>query len=172
MCRQTGRTLWLHESLTLAFSQVKRIGLRLLSAAMPTSKTRAASCVSRPLTTRFSSPKEHTTTPNAISSMFAVTCAQASRKLATAHLHQCTGYCHDRHRATGTTLGSQLTLTELENFSVPNSTPEAYTKPGISDFVIWMKDTDRYRYEAFDSHRLAAYSRPAGSNDNVSTFAV
>lgn len=51
--------------------------------------------------------------------------------------------------------------TVLENFSVPSSTPEAYTSPGISDFVIWMNDTERYRYEALDSHRLAAYSSPA-----------
>ncbi len=47
------------------------------------------------------------------------------------------------------------------HFSVPSTTPEAYTSPGISDLVIWMKLTDRYRYEALDSHRLAAYSSPA-----------
>lgn len=49
------------------------------------------------------------------------------------------------------------------HFSVPSSTPEAYTSPGISDLVIWMKLTDRYRYEALESHRLAAYSSPAPS---------
>jgi hypothetical protein len=57
-------------------------------------------------------------------------------------------------------------LTDVENFSVPSITPEAYTRPGISDFVIWMNDTDRYKYEAFDSHRLAAYRNPAQDDDD------
>lgn len=52
-------------------------------------------------------------------------------------------------------------LTEVENFSVPSSTPDAYTSPGMSDFVIWMNDTERYRYDALDSQRLAAYRNPA-----------
>lgn len=60
---------------------------------------------------------------------------------------------------------SQQPLTLPENFSVPNITPEAYTSPGMRDFVIWMNDTDRYRYEALDSHRLAAYNKPAGQHN-------
>jgi hypothetical protein len=42
------------------------------------------------------------------------------------------------------------------NLSVPIKHPEKYTKPGIKDFVIWMKDTDRYRYEELLNHKLAA----------------
>ena len=41
--------------------------------AVPTSKQRAESWAARPLSTRLTSPMAHTTTPNAISSMLAVT---------------------------------------------------------------------------------------------------
>lgn len=30
-----------------------------------------------------------------------------------------------------------------ENFSVPRNTPDANTRPGMRDLVIWMKDTER-----------------------------
>jgi len=42
------------------------------------------------------------------------------------------------------------------NFSVPTTTPQAYTRPGIKDFVIWMNDTDKYRYDVLLSQRLPA----------------
>lgn len=56
----------------------------------------------------------------------------------------------------------------LENFSVPSPIPVAYTKPGIRDFVIWMKLTLRYRYAEFDSHKLAAYRIPIPRHPLVS----
>ena len=40
-------------------------------------------------------------------------------------------------------MSSMLSVTPLEYFSVASMTPDAYTRPGIRDLVIWMKDTDR-----------------------------
>jgi len=54
-----------------------------------------------------------------------------------------------------------------EYFSVPMTTPDAYTSPGMSDFIIWMNETLRYRYDALENQRLAAYRRPAGSDAAV-----
>jgi hypothetical protein len=48
------------------------------------------------------------------------------------------------------------------NVSVPRYIPEMYTNPGIKDLVIWMNDTDKYKYAEFDNHKLAAYKIPMG----------
>ena len=64
-------------------------------------------------------------------------------------------------------MSTMLAALAFENCSVPMKTPVAYTRPGMSDLVIWMKETDRYRYAELDSHRLAAYRTPVGHQDTA-----
>lgn len=49
------------------------------------------------------------------------------------------------HTSTPKAMRIMLSVTPREYFSVPSITPDAYTRPGMRDLVIWMNDTDRYR---------------------------